>query len=56
MNKNGIALFRWKVLAGDVELNKGISCQVALISTVKTDRKLFMHVMYEGISYYKLRI
>lgn len=53
MNKNVVAVFRWKVLAGDMELNKGMSCQMALIFTVKTESYLWMRGMKV---YYKLRI
>lgn len=42
---NNVGLFKWKSLAGDMELNKGMSCQKASIFIVKKDTKKVLKVM-----------
>ena len=48
---NNIGLFKWKSLAGDMELNKGMSCQKASVFIVKKDTKKVLKVTDEDISY-----
>lgn len=51
---NNVGLFKWKPLAEDMELNKGMSCQKASICIVKKDTKKVLKVIDEDTLKVKL--